>query len=380
MPWRRLALLSAIVAVVALCGGWGYALTVHAHTDWVFFEVGAREIVHYQGQSIYADPALHVYVANPDLQIGPPALLSVAAFEWLPFRVTYVMFAALMAASAPIALMFAYRAANVLRVRTSKTLILLLAALPVMAIWSFQATAWKHLDDVMALTLAAAATFAIARRRPWWLVGLLLGTAVAAKPWAIILAPMLLGIARQHRAKATLATIATAGAWWLPFVVAAPDTISALGHFPVFAMPGSVLSVVGMHGHVERWLRPVQFLLGVSIGLLAARREWVSAPLAALAVRVLTDPYSYGYYDMGPLLFAFMYDATGAGWRGLPTYTGLTTLLVFLPPAVGMHGLILGVLKLVWGVVVLTGIALRRRRNVSVAVLEAPRELVPAAA
>jgi hypothetical protein len=149
-------------------------------------------------------------------------------------------------------------------------------------------------------------------------------------------------------------TIIAAAFWWAPFVISAPGTAQALGHFPVIVAPGSVLHLIGLRGNVAGWLRPVQFTLGVAVGTyVGVRRHWTAAPLAALAIRVMTDPYTYGYYGLGPLVFALLVDAAGGGYRRLPTYTAATAMIEFGLPACGLHGDALGAAKLIWSIGVL---------------------------
>jgi hypothetical protein len=314
-------------------------------------------LVHYQHQSIYSDPRLHLYVDNVDLQIGPPPLWLLAAFEWLPFRTIYVLFTYVLAGLGLIAIGFTTATGRraAWRVLDGRRQVALgVAAVVTGGIWGYQAVAWKHLDDALALALAAIAAYLISARRAWWLAAILLGTAVAAKPWVIVLAPLLLGIERKDRVRAVFVTIIAAVFWWAPFLISAPGTAQALGHFPVLVAPGSVLHLIGLRGNVAGWLRPVQFTLGIAVGTyVGVRRHWTAAPLAALATRVMTDPYAYGYYGLGPLVFALLIDAAGGGYRRLPTYTAATAIIEFGLPACGLHGDLLGATKLIWSVGVL---------------------------
>jgi hypothetical protein len=356
MQWLYFACLVAITGYYAHVG---YVNTLHRITDWVGFEVGARVLVHYHHQPLYGDPRLHVYVDNPDLQIGPPALWLVAAFERFSFRTITLVFGWIMPALGVLGIVAIGRSGpawpSTIHGALNKAH-LALAGLLVGAIWGFEANQWKHLDDAMALSFTAVAVYLITKRRPWWLIGLLLGTAVATKPWAIILTPILLGLAREERSKAVLATVTVAAAWWAPFVIAAPDTMQALGHFAIQPHGGSVLYLVGFRGHVEGWLRPAQFVIGIAVGILAARRHGIyAAPIAALATRVLTDPYAYPYYAMGPLLFALLFDRGRPNTRWLIGLTELTALLdsafsrIWVSPVWVASGKVaFGVLTLSW--------------------------------
>jgi hypothetical protein len=177
----------------------------------------------------------------------------------------------------------------------------------------------------------------------------------------LILVPVIIGLPRIDRPKATLAMLATFGFWWLPFMLAAPNTSSALGHYLVVPHPASVLYLFGVRGPVQSWLRPTQFILGIGVGcLVATRRSWTSAPLAALAARVLTDPFSYAYYGLGPMLFAFVYDLTDGPSKRFPVVTSITVLIEFVLPPLQPGSTVIAVLKLVWGLGVIALIVLRK--------------------
>jgi hypothetical protein len=131
-----------------------------------------------------------------------------------------------------------------------------------------------------------------------------------------------------------------------------------------------VLWLIGIHGQVQHWLRPVQFIGGIAIGVMVARRggrhAWFGAPLAALAFRVLTDPFVWGNYGMGPVLFAVLWDATRPGrWTRWPVYSVATLLVEGLLPwlsiAPGFRslpgwGTTSSVAKLVWGLGVIAAV------------------------
>ncbi|HVT22085.1 MAG TPA: hypothetical protein VHE57_11945 [Mycobacteriales bacterium] len=369
VPRRRIVWCLAAIGATVLFGYLGYKRTLNGNGDWVLFEVGARSLVHYHHNNLYGGNRWHLYIENADLQIGPPAFWAIAIFEGLKFRTIYALFGFVMPALGLLAVGSATLTGAATRtVRLASRFwveaAFAAAAVCVAAVWAFDSNSAKHLDDAMALSFAATAAMLIARQRPWWLAGILLGTAAATKPWAIILAPMLLGLPRRDLARTTLVTILAAAFWWAPFVISAPSTIQALGHFPVVTQPGSVLQLIGFDGHVERWLRPVQFIVGLGVGAFVAfRRTWLAAPLAALATRVLTDPYAFGYYGLGPLLFAYLLDSANGGWRGLPVWTAYTAGIEFLLPYTGVGATWVAVGKLVWG---LSTLALILRPRVDV--------------
>lgn len=353
-----------ILATLALTW-WGYSRTTgRYYTEWNFFELGARTLVHYHGNPLYSGGALHVYTSNPQLQIGPPALWPIAAIEWLPGRTVAALFVVVMAVmgvAAAAAVMAAGRSVRGLPASVFPIPIVSAGAL-VAGIWGYDCGTWRHLDDSAALLAVAVAAMLIARGGRWWIVGLLLGTAAATKPWAVILFPIVLALPRRDIARTTLVALATAAFWWAPFMMAAPDTSSALGHYVVVSRPGSVLHLIGIGGQVQGWLRPTQFVLGGGIGcFVAVRRNWTAAPLAALTVRVLTDPYSYAYYGLGPMLAAFLYDCTAERRHNFPVFTAVTVLVEFVLPPLQLGDTTMATIKLIWGVAILIAVLASRR-------------------
>lgn len=370
-------------AVLALCAALLtqrliVAAGPHRFNDWILFEAAARSIVRYHHLSVYEGNPLGVYARLPLIQIGPPAILPVAALQWLaPWTVSkiFVVVIVVLGLGGVAAAELAARAGTRSTPADTVGPAALVGGLIVVGDWSWCAVDWHHLDDAIALSFTAIACWLIVRARPWWLVGTLIGTAIAAKPWALILAPVFLGLPREVRSKAILAAVVVAAAWWGPFVIGGPGTISALGGYHIGVQDGSVLALVGIHGDVERWLRPVQFGLGLSAGVLMARvggRAWLASPLAALAVRVLTDPFSWGYYGMGPILFALVWDLARPSARRVPMYTLVTAVIegivpwtiVFntFGPASG-KAILVASLKLAWGVGILVALYLELRRS-----------------
>lgn len=362
-----MALASLMLLVTGSLTAWGYSRTAHRYyTEWNYFELGAHAIVGHHTNPLYAGGGLHLYVTNPQLQIGPLAFLVIAPFEWLRWSTLAALFVAVMALIGMAAVTAAMSTGQALRgSRLASTPVpIAIAAALVAGIWGYNCATWRHLDDAIALLLSVAAMRLILARKPWWLVGLMLGTAAATKPWAIILVPVILGLPRRDRARTLLVVLATTAAWWAPFIVAAPQTTVALGRYIVLVEPGSVLHLLGFRGTVQSWLRPTQFMLGIGIGgLVALRRSWIAAPLAAIAVRVMTDPYIYAYYGLGPLLLAFLYDCSGESGTGFPVFTAATALVEFVLPPMRPGSTATGLLKLIWALGILGFILFRRRRS-----------------
>jgi hypothetical protein len=321
-------------------------------TDWLVFEFGARTLIHYN--SHYGGGALHLYANYPFVQIGPPALLAVAAMQWLPHNPTGVGFAAAMALAGVGSLRTIESAAKALLPAESRRSIqtrVLWAGLLAMPLWSYESAEWRHLDDVMAVCFIIAAASLVARGRYWWLAGVLVGLGVAAKPWALILAPVLLGLARSDRSRATLVALATATACWAPFVIGGPGTLKALGGLRLNLSAASSLHTLGVHlGTAPTWVRPVQMVGGFALMVVVARRgHWLAVPFAGLAFRVVSDPQTWLYYGLGPLMAAVLWDSLHP--RRWPVWTIATAAVEYGVPLMlpGSAGL----LRLVWAAAVL---------------------------
>ena len=340
--------------------GWGviwflpaFERTSRVLNDWLPFEVGARTLVHYQNMKVWSTPALHLYVDNPQLQIGPPPLLALALFQHLSPYVVALGFGLVMCALGIVSLAALEACAKALtepRHHVRLHVVSFTAGVAVVAVWCHQMGVWRHLDDAMGLLCICAGMWLCARRRPWWLIAVVVGTGVSIKPWAVVAAPLILGLPRRQWGKAALLAMAVAAAWWSPFVVAAPGTVQSLASYHIFPDPGSVLALVGLHGDMSGWLRPVQFAIGVAVasyvGILG---RWTAAPLAGLAIRVGLDPYVYSYYGLGPLLAAIAADLTSDS--KLPRWTLFTILVEFCVPMSGSPTTE-AIARLAWGAVI----------------------------
>ena len=345
-------------------------------TDWLWFEFGARTLIHLN--SHYASGALGLYAHNPEIQIGPPPLAIVACFQWLSPHTVRLLLTIAMAAAGIWCVrcveLTAIHRKTFERARSLQTTILL-AGLVVVPIWAWESARWGHLDDVMAITGAMTAMAMIAGGKRWWLVALVLGVAVASKPWALIITPCLLGLPREDRAKATLLTILTAGACWGPFIVGDPQTIHALGSFQFPVDAGSTMHFLGMPiGTAPNWVRPVQFLGGLLVSILAVRRgRWMAVPLIGFGFRVFMDPQMWLYYGLGPIIGAALWDCSSR--RKLPLWTGITALVEFGVPTVSPPWS--GPTRLVWFAVLAVAI-LRPSRDVVAATTDPASTPAPA--
>jgi hypothetical protein len=327
--------------------------------DWLSFEFGARTLIHYNAH--YSGGALHLYANNPFIQIGPPPLVVVAAIQWLPHNASSIGLAALMALAGVWALRCVETTARALQpaARASGIAVTALWAGGVaMAVWSYEAAQWRHLDDVMAICFLLAATSLVARQRYWWLAGALVGLGVAAKPWALVLAPVLLGLSRARRPKAALVALGAAAGCWAPFVLGGPGTLAALGGFRLRVSAASTIRLLGVHSTLApTWVRPVQMVGGfVLMAVLARRGQWVAVPFAGLAFRVVTDPQVWPYYGLGPLIAAVLWDSLHE--RRWPVWTTATLAVEYAIPLVAPGSA--AAVRLVWALAVLVSCAVYR--------------------
>lgn len=368
-----------LVVVVLGCTVYGVFFDpLRYFSDWLIFEIGARTLTHWHHMAIYSGAPLHLYADDPVIQIGPPALLLVATSQWLSPHVVSALWVGIMALMGVATIGFLEASAHRLAGPAHATrirVITLVTGAPLLAAWGYECAKFHHLDDALALLCTAVAAWLCATRRAGWLIGLALGIAAASKPWAIVMAPLILGLPREERAPAALGLVATAAAFWGPFVIAAPATVHSLGLLHIVPRPGSILYLFGARGHVEGWLRSVQFGLGVAAAAYVAMRgRWTAAPLVGIAVRVALDPYAYAYYGLGPVVAALLWDLTRPSRRGIPVWT-LGTLLVEFGVRLVASSTVEAVFRLAWVISVLGVFLIAARRRDSEAIASTQPDL-----
>ena len=289
----------AVVATALLVARWDVT------GDWAFF-VGAR-------QEMLGADGLGVYLRDPRIQIGPLALVAGLPLTLLPgdggIVAKVVVFALGLAC---------VRMAELLAVALRGTVEparALLGGLLFLPLWAFVATS-GHLDDALAVAGILAAMLAVTRDRET-ACGLLLGLAVAAKPWALTAVAIVWGLRRGRRTRALLAAAAVVAVSWAPFVIAEPGTVRALAdfRFGVVTTSGPAL-LFGLEGGepYPAWLRPVQ--LGAAImaaWAVAWRGGWWAVPAVAFGLRVVLEPGITPYHAAGLGAGALVVDLLTAG-------------------------------------------------------------------
>lgn len=294
----------ARIAFVSWVTLWIAACSVGGLYSWHYFQTAGAALLR-------SGPAngLHIYASHPELQFGPLTMVVCALIALAP---------AALSAAVGVATML------VLGLGTMWALVdigqylhpdyrwarlgLTFGALLVPG-WMVLTVHFGHLDDALALSLIALAA-SRACRGGWVGAGLLLSAAAAAKPWALPMAVVLLAAPhrlQRHRALAAYLVVQVCA--WLPFVAADHRTVQ-LGAFTIRLAPDSVLHLLGVTStYMPAWDRPAQFALGAIAAWWFIRRgRWLAAPFAVLAVRMLLDPQTYGYYSSGLMVTAVLVD------------------------------------------------------------------------
>jgi hypothetical protein len=324
----RFALLT--VAAVAGCG----VIYPARPGDWVYFHTAELVLSGAPGPYRIPGGPLHLYAEMPHLQMGPLAVAATWLAERLPPHPAQLVAALVMSAFAVVIVAALERAARYSGVPVNPWLTII-GGLIFVGAWISVAGWWMHVDDVLALTAFGLAMPSLARGR-WLLPGLLIGVAAATKPWAIVLLPVLLTLPGRRRRFAVLAAVAAAVACWAPFLLAAPDSGRALAGVRISVSADSTLRLMHLAGHWSPgWLRPTQFLLGIVVASLAARRTgWAGAALCGLAVRVGLDAQTYSYYGAGLVLAALAVDLRRRSDARLPVWTMAAATVEYVVPAV----------------------------------------------
>jgi hypothetical protein len=159
----------------------------------------------------------------------------------------------------------------------------------------------------------------------------LIGIAIATKPWAVMFLPLALeelGPWRRRLRPVVVAGLIGALAW-APFVVHDTQTLHSLRP-TVNVAADSVLSLFGASNEPPGWMRVAQLVLALVVASAAVlRRVPEGVILAAVAVRLGTDPGTWSYYTAGLALGALAWDLVHVR-RTVPVTTLMVAVL--LPP------------------------------------------------
>ncbi|NAZ84604.1 glycosyltransferase 87 family protein [Kineococcus indalonis] len=321
VPWlepllrRRYAVVAALLAVSITAR----LLSDGLPGDWHYFREAARVLT--------SSEALGFYPDHFATKVGPLPLLLVAPLALLPEVPGTIAVLTLSAACLLVCLRVlegAARAAGLPGDRRATTLVG--GALAVVA-WQELSITYVHPEDVLIAVLGCLALRAVLEGRPWT-TAVLVGLAAGGKPWAVGLLPLALCAAAGRRRWVALGLAgAVTAAPWLPFLVAAPETLHAIAASTNTVFTDTPLGQLGYGGELfPAFARPVQYAVVVLVGvLLALRGQWRLLPLGCVAARLATDPQSLGYYWATFAVAALAADLLSR--RSLPRWTVLVVLV-----------------------------------------------------
>lgn len=322
--------------------------------SWKLFYAGTQLFLGGHPAHLPGPGGLHIYASEPQLQTGPLTFL--AAAPLIPFgldrsfQIAAIGMTLLGLVVVRLLQGWARDLAGEQSARSRIETATLVGGLVFMPAWVNLAAWYGHLDDAMALAFSVLAVRATTSRKPVQL-GLMLGLAVIAKPVAIAFLPLVLVLPRRQwwRALSVGAVIIALAA--APFLIAAPQTLSAAGGFRIPVEAGSVLRLFGVTAtSTPPWDRPLQLLLAWALGLVAVLRgRWPAVVLLAVDARILLDPSVNGYYGAWLLVGTLTWDLWRAGGAGARTgwrapFSLLGFLILFVPalapvaPLIGVTG------------------------------------------
>ncbi|MDE0803512.1 MAG: hypothetical protein OSA99_09330 [Acidimicrobiales bacterium] len=256
---------------------------------------------------------LALYRANPQFQFGPLAVLAALAFRTLPdpIEVWSVMVVGSLAGLACLAALdVTVRRRNPDRSLPRSGLLAAGVGLAFLFVWMRLSAYSTHIDDVIALGSIVTAGVLIDRRRSGWAVVALVAAA-AAKPWAVIFAPLAALVPGRLRWARPLVVGTLGAATWLPFLVGASGTLEAISGFAVEVDANSGLMALGfMDAVTPGWLRPLQLAGGLVItaAVVWRRHSWPAAFAAGICARLIVDPATHHYYTAGFVLAVLAWE------------------------------------------------------------------------
>jgi hypothetical protein len=369
---------------------WFSVKAAHGGQSWHFSAQGAQLL--WRGAGRYQPAGGFSLFANyPRLQSGPLTFALAEPITWLAPHNGLVAAELVMTLLGLTVLYAVERSAFILRPDVPDSRIrwtVLGGGALLTPLWALTGVGYAHFDDVLALTFAAFAVWAVAERRPV-LVGACVALAVDSKPWAAAFLPLLFALPGRlwspgGRRRAVLTCLALVAAAWLPFLMADPGSLNA-ARFTIENVPDSALRALGVHDpRTPGWDRPAQIALGCLFGALAVwRGRWPAAVLIGACARIALEPNDYAYYFAGLLLGALCWDLLAAR-RPQPLMTLSVTALVFALPALGVSPQVHGNIKL-WTMIgatlaALLGPAAAPPRAAAFGIVPGPAAAEPAAA
>jgi hypothetical protein len=363
----RLITRRPMIVLTAWTAVWFAVLAPTGGVAWIFFVKGSSLLFsgHFAAHS--RPGGMQLYASYPGLQIGPLAFAVAEVIRKLGPDQGLVLAQILMSVVGLLIVVIIRRITAAARPEFARRPDLgwgfLAGGAVFMTAWTELAVAYGHLDDALALLLAALALWAAITGHPV-LTGLAIGLATDAKPWALIFLPVLLLSAGMLRwrapdqaarpVRASLSAWLLAGACaatviaaaWLPFFVAVPETVRAL-HYTIANLPDSGLRALGVSAaRTPAWDRAAQIIIACGLGIAAIwRNRWPAVILLGTGARIALDPGAHGYYTPGILVGALIWDLVGTR-RSLPVWTIISFCALNLVPLITASGPVRGAFRL----------------------------------
>ncbi len=290
-PWLILAIASVTVLVVQIP-------LAHAPA-WHFFADATALLL--------SDRSLHLYSDRPDLQFGPLSIVIAIPFTALDGVGSWAAMVVFSAVGVGVMWLVA-DSVRQLRPDLDEQVywpVLVFAGLLFVVVWGDVAVRTAHIDDAVTIAATAAAVWALARGRPWWVV-LGLAVAGAAKPWGLMFAPLAAVLPGPRRWVRVALVVGLAGLTWAPFVLVETGTLDASSFEIINELSSSLRSLGVAAATTPVWVRPVQLIAGTALASAVVwRGRWTAAVTAGVGFRLLIDPAANRYYTVG-LVFGLL--------------------------------------------------------------------------
>jgi len=305
--------------------------------DWRYFLWGSRLLFGEHPAWAHHPGGFHLFANYPVIQIGPLSLVVARALRIFGdegARIAAMAAGMLLVVGGMVAI---ERTSASLRGNSRPTgfaaFSTLLGGVVVIFAWSNLAVSAVHIDDALANALTVGAILAVVRGRPVW-TGVVIGLAVASKPWAAIFVPLVFVFDAKGRVRSATATGAVILLAWGPFVLADRGTMSA-GAPRVPVSTASVLALFGVEpGSAPSWLRLAQLVVCaglVALSVVSGRAR--AALLVGVAGRLVLDPGVFNYYSVGLIAGAYVWETLRRDPRWpVFTVTAFATLLLAAMP------------------------------------------------
>jgi hypothetical protein len=307
----------ALVLAVA-CTSIGTVLAPPDSGDFWFFRDRAADM--------FGASGLRVFAEHPGIQSGPLTLLMARAIGSVDRSgLTLVPIVASLACG-----LVLVGLSSMTSVRAASRWAQAAGGLVVVAWWWFLPR-YGHVDDALVLALAVGAVALVSHDRRV-AAAVLLGVALAVKPWMVFLLPITCRTPLRRVRSWTHPALACGigGVFWLPFVIADVGTLRVMRP-TVPVSPESVMQLFGADpgGSAPAAARFVQLLLAFGAVTWVVRHERADlALLVGVAVRVAFDAATWPYYTVGLVVGAIITDAAAVRRARLPWVTAAVSLLV----------------------------------------------------